>query len=88
MGLFYVYNSYDDKILFSALCNTEEFVSAFYRTLRRMPLQCKEFHFNDHWYCAPYYEDNGDDEEIDENRVFYDHIESSIVETYLKESNQ
>lgn len=88
MGLFYIYNSYDDKILFSALCNTTEFISSFYRSLREMVLQCKEYHFNDHWYCAPYYEDNDDDEEIDENRVFYDHIESSIVESYLKESNQ
>ena len=82
MGLFYVYDSSNDKMLFTAIVNKHDFVTAFYLALLDLAsngYNRKKCDFGKHWYAPQtlWHRTKRN------NWTFYNSIKSPLIEWYL-----
>lgn len=83
IGIFYIYESYNDKLYAKAIVNTRDFVTAFYLAL--LDLAANGYNrtksdFHEHWFGLMHRTKRN-------NWTFYNSIKSSLIEWYIH-SNQ
>lgn len=90
-GLFYIYDSYEKKIVSEAVCETKTLVRVFYETILNFAKESsKREEFVDDWIIDAYnrdYAEFDDDDDPGVKEIFINKVTSAVVEKFLGDKN-
>jgi len=90
-GLFYIYDSYEKKIVSEAVVETKKLVRAFYESILNFAKESsKREEFVDDWIQGAYnreYAEYDDDDDPRVKEIFINKITSPVVEEFLNDEN-